>query len=209
MNIYEDLKKSFNPDEPIFIDDIEKMYPDKSRPWIDKAIKLMVDKNQISRFSTGIYYIPRQTILGPSFLNPQKVIAKKYLKDEDQTVGFFGGLSLLNMFGLTTQVPNTITVITNNESTRGRRIKLGKQDIYLSRPTVEISDSNYILLQFLEMIKLINFDQLDEIELNNIKKYISENGITLKDVSKYCTSYPDSVSKKILGGPLLESLTQW
>jgi hypothetical protein len=28
-------------------------------------------------------------------------------------------------------------------------------------------------------------------------------------VSKYCSSFPDSVSRKILGGPLIAKLAQW
>lgn len=56
------------------------MYPQRSRPWIDKAIKTLVDSKQLKRFSTGVYYIPRKTVLGDSVLNPRKVIAKIHSK---------------------------------------------------------------------------------------------------------------------------------
>ena len=71
MNIFDELSAKFNTDEPILIEDIEKMYPQRSRPWIDKAIKTLVDSKQLKRFSTGVYYIPRKTVLGDSVLNPR------------------------------------------------------------------------------------------------------------------------------------------
>jgi len=44
MNIFNELSEKFNTDEPILIEDIEKMYPQRSRPWIDKA-KLWLTAN--------------------------------------------------------------------------------------------------------------------------------------------------------------------
>lgn len=208
MNIFNDLSEKFNADEPIFIEDIEKMYPERSRPWIDKAIKTTVDSNRLKRFSTGVYYIPRNTILGCSVLNPRKVITKKYIQNSEEIYGYLGGTSLLNSLGLTTQVPNVITVISNNEATRGRTVKIGNQSVYLCKPPTKITKSNFKTLQFCELIRLIDFEKLDNIEIKNLEKYIDENNISLSSISKYCNVFPDSVSRKILGGPLIEKLTQ-
>lgn len=208
MNIFDELSLKFNIDEPILVEDIEKLYPDRSRPWIDKAIKTMVDSKQIKRFSKGVYYISRKTIFGESVLNPRKVIAKKYIQNSQEIYGYLGGTSLLNSLGLTTQVPNVITVISNNESTRGRKIEIGNQTVYLSKPPTTITKSNFKTLQFCELIRLIDFDKLDNIEIKNLENYIDENNISLSSVSKYCVAFPDSVSRKILGGPLIEKLAQ-
>ena len=40
------------------------------------------------------------------------------------------------------------------------------------------------------------------------EKYINDNSITLPMVSKYCTFFPDYVSKRVLGGSLIGILTQ-
>lgn len=208
MNIFNELSAKFNTDEPILIGDIEKMYPQRSRPWIDKAIKTLVDSKQLKRFSTGVYYIPRKTVLGDSVLNPRKVIAKKYIQNSQDTYGYLGGTSLLNSFGLTTQVPNVITVISNNESTRGRKVEVGYQSVYLCKPPTKITKSNFKTLQFCELIRLIDLDKLDSIEIKNLENYIKENNISLSSISKYCSVFPDSVSRKILGGPLIEKLAQ-
>lgn len=208
MNIFNELSAKFNTDEPILIEDIEKMYPQRSRPWIDKAIKTLVDGKQLKRFSTGVYYIPRKTVLGDSVLNPRKVIAKKYIQNSQDIYGYLGGTSLLNSFGLTTQVPNVITVISNNESTRGRKVEVGSQSVYLCKPPTKITKSNFKTLQFCELIRLIDLDKLDSIEIKNLENYIKENNISLSSISKYCSVFPDSVSRKILGGPLIEKLAQ-
>lgn len=208
MIVYEAILNSFTTDEPIFIEDIEMLFPDKSRPWIDKTIRIMVEKNMMKRFSTGIYYIPRKTIFGESILNTNKIISKKYLSNKEDVYGYIAGMSLLNTMGLTTQVPNQITVVTNKESSRGRRITVGKQEIYLMKAPTKVTKQNCAVLKLLEAIKLIDLNELDELENRNLIDYIKSNSITLNDISQYCVFFPDFVSKRILGGKLIGILTQ-
>lgn len=208
MEVFSDLTRLFNADEPIFIEDIERLYPERSRPWVDKAVKTMVDKKQIKRFSQGVYYIPRKTILGDSALSPRKVIAKKYIQNSQDVYGYLGDISLLNSLGLTDQVPNVITVISNNESTRGRRVAIGNQAVYLCKPPVAVNKTNCKVLQFFELVKSMDFDKIGNTELKSLERYINENNISLHSVSAYCGAFPDSVSKKILGGPLIEKLAR-
>lgn len=208
VTAYNRIKEIFGYDEPILASDIEAMFPERSRPWIDKTIKTMVDENQIKRFSTGVYYIPRKTLFGDSLLNPQKVIAKKYIKNGIETYGYVSGIALLNLLGLTTQVPNMITVVTNNESSRGRKVAVGNQSVYVIKSSTEITKENCATLQLLEAFKLADLNDLDEIEKYNLEKYIDDNNITLTMVSKYCSFFPDYVSKRVLGGSLIGKLAQ-
>lgn len=208
MTIYETILNSFNPDEPILVEDIENLFPNKSRPWIDKTIKTMIDQKMIKRFSMGVYYIPRKTIFGDSILNTNKIISKKYLSNQEDVYGYMSGISLLNTLGLTTQVPNQMTIVTNNESSRGRRTTIGKQELYLIKAPTKITKHNFAVLQLLEAIKLIDLNELDELENRNLIDYIKTNAITLKDISQYCVFFPDFVSKRILGGNLIGILTQ-
>ena len=101
MIAYEEIYKNFSFDEPILIEDIERLFPNKSRPWIDKAIRILVEEKKIKRYSTGVYYIPRKTVLGDSTLSVNKVIEKKYLSNKKEIYGFVTGVSLLNYLGLT------------------------------------------------------------------------------------------------------------
>ena len=203
MTISEKILSQFSTDEPIFIEDIAAIFSDKSRPWVDKVLKKMVDSQELKRFSNGVYYIPRKTIFGESTLDSDKIISKKYIEYGDTVYGYVAGTTLLNSLGLTTQVPNIITVITNNEKSRGRKVMIGRQEMYLMKSPTEITKENRAVLQLLEAVKLLNPDDLDETENKNLEKYIMQNSITLSDISKYCVYFPDSVSKKLLRGNLI------
>lgn len=208
MTATEIITNGFQTDEPILVEDIIKIFPNRSRQWVDKFLKTLVESKLLKRYATGVYYMPRETMFGDSQLDSDKVITKKYLESNGEVYGFVSGTALLNSLGLTTQVPNMITVVTNNESSRGRKVKIGKQEVYLIKSPTEITKENRSVLQLLEAVKLVDLNDLDETEFNNFEKYIKKNKITLKDVSKYCVFYPDAVSKKILGGKLIEIFAQ-
>lgn len=208
MTTSDKILNQFNPDEPILVEDMIKMFPNRSRQWVDKVLKTMVDSQKIKRFSTGVYYIPRKTIFGDSILDSDKVVSKKYIASKDKVFGYVSGMALLNSLGLTTQVPNVITVTTNNESSRGRKVRIGKQEVYLIKSPTEVTSENCAVLQLLEAVKLVDLNALDETENKNLESYIKANNITLKDVSKYCLYFPDAVSKKILGGDLIGKFAQ-
>lgn len=208
MTATEIITKGFKTDEPILVEDIIRMFPNRSRQWVDKALKTMVDSNTLKRYTTGVYYIPRKTLFGDSLLDSDRVVKKKYIESDGEVYGYVSGTALLNSLGLTTQVPNMITIITNNESSRGRKVRIGKQEVYLIKSSTEITKENCAVLQLLEAVKAVDLNDLDKTELNNLEKYIKNNKITLKDVSKYCVFFPDVVSKKNLGGILIEKLAR-
>lgn len=208
MTANEMILQRFGADEPILVEDITTMFPNRSRQWIDKALKTLVDGKMLKRYTTGIYYIPRKTMFGESLLDSNKIVVKKYIENNGNVYGYVSGTALLNSLGLTTQVPNMITIVTNNEKSRGRKVKIGAQEVYLIKSPTEITTDNCAILKLLEAVKLIDLNDLDETELNNLKKYVQDNNITLDDISKYCVFFPDSVSKKILGGKLIGILTQ-
>ena len=208
MTTAERITNQFGTDEPILVDDIIKMFPNRSRQWVDKALKKMVDSKALKRYTTGVYYIPRKTLFGDSLLDSDRVITKKYIESDGKIYGYVSGTALLNSFGLTTQVPNMITIVTNNESSRGRKVRIGKQEVYLIKSPTEITEKNCAVLQLLEAVKLVDLNDLDETENKNLESYIRKNKITLNDVSEYCAFFPDVVSKKILGGKLIEILAQ-
>ncbi len=203
MTSYERIIDSFNTDEPIFVDDIKVIFPDKSRPWIDKTLKAMVESESMKRFDQGVYYIPRKTAFGDSILSPKAVLTRRYIRDKENVFGFMSGIALLNEIGLTTQVPNVLTIVSNREKTRGRMVKIANQQAYLIKAPCKIDNSNYNTLKLLEAVKLLNADTLNETQINNMSRFIKENSITINDISQYCIYYPDYVSKRILGGKLI------
>ena len=74
MTLYEYLLQQYGTNEPIMSAEITfKAY---SRPWLMKQLKVLCEEEKIIRFEKGIYYIPTNTVLGKSVLNPRKVIEK-------------------------------------------------------------------------------------------------------------------------------------
>lgn len=84
--LYDYLIETFGFNEPIFITDID--FNNYSKIWISKELARLCESNQIVRYEKGIYYIPQDTIFGKSSLNPNKVIKRKYLSDNGNSIGF-------------------------------------------------------------------------------------------------------------------------
>ena len=114
--LYDYLIETFGFNEPIFITDID--FNNYSKIWISKELARLCESNQIVRYEKGIYYIPQDTIFGKSSLNPNKVIKRKYLSDNGNSIGFFTGTTALQQIGLSTQMPNIPEIQTNNESSK-------------------------------------------------------------------------------------------
>ena len=150
MEFYDYLLGSYGYDEPILSGEIS--YKSYSVPWIKKMLKKLCDEEKIIRFEKGIYYIPTDTPLGKSRLDPKKVIQKKYINDGKRTIGYFSGMTFLNMLGLSAQVPNRIEIYTNNEPSRVREVSVGSQKVLLRRARTGITDDNAATMSFLELM---------------------------------------------------------
>ena len=101
MELIEYLTKTFGYNEPILLEEIS--FNNFSKSWINKQLAKYVETGELIRFDKGVYYVPKKTILGPSKLNPVKVIERKYINSK---YGYYSGASFLNQLGLSTQVPN-------------------------------------------------------------------------------------------------------
>ena len=113
MALLDRLTENFGCNEPILLDEID--CGGYSRPWLFKELNELCRTGKLVRFDRGIYYIPTETAFGVSLLDPCKVIEKKYVKDSSGCYGYYSGAAFLNQLGLSTQMPNTIEVCTNNE----------------------------------------------------------------------------------------------
>jgi predicted transcriptional regulator of viral defense system len=195
------LKEMYKPGTPIFIEDVESDF-DYTKDTIRKSMSLLFKAGDIRRFSRGVYYIPEKTIFGDSKLNPDKVIVVKYLGQGKRASGVYAGITLLNKLRLTTQVPNVIEVVTNNETNRKREITVGKQRLILRKARVEINSENARLIEVLEAIKTLKTIQNDQI--GKITSYIKENNIRRNELDKILVSYPKNVYKKLVESGIID-----
>lgn len=204
MNLYDYLCNEFGTNEPFFT--IEINYKNYSKPWLYKELNKLCDEEKIIRYERGLYYIPTRTIFGTSILDPNKVIIKKYIFDGFETIGYYSGITFLNQLGLTTQVPNVIEIFTNNEPSNIRETMIGRQRVLLRRARTIVNQSNVAVLSFLEMMNSMTSSFIDNEKKLIINRYIADNGITRKDITKYAPLFPDRAIRTLVESELIYSV---
>ncbi|MDR0519925.1 MAG: DUF6088 family protein [Clostridiales Family XIII bacterium] len=205
MTFSEYLKGYYGVGEPIYVAEIA--FKNYSRPWIFKELKKLVESGEIKRFDTGIYYFPRKMPYGDAHLDPRKVVQRRFLSNGNEVYGYVTGISLLNMAGLTTQVPNLLELVTNNETTRVRDIRVGHQRIRARRSRTTVTKNNVNALQFLDLMNIITPKNLDETERHMLQKYIRSSGVTRDSVVQYAGYFPARAMKNMIESGAAYDLT--
>lgn len=203
MELIEYLIKTFGYNEPILLEEIS--FNNYSKPWINKQLAKYVETGELVRFEKGVYYVPKKTILGPSKLNPQKVIERKYINNKD---GYYSGVSFLNQLGLSTQVPNVIEIYTNNEKAKVREVSIGKIKVMLRKARTTIDDSNVAVQSFLELMNSVSPSFFNPDRKQITAKFIKEMGITRNDISKYAKAFPDKAMRTLIESQVIYDVTQ-
>ena len=115
MNFKKRLFNKYGYDYPIFLSDLGWM--GLSEGYIRSALSRLVKSGEIARFSRGIYFFQQETRFGKSWIQIPLIFDKKYVNSKGAVVGFYSGLNLENLLGLSTQIPAT-TEITTNATTK-------------------------------------------------------------------------------------------
>ena len=100
MEFYEYLLALYGYNKPIFYNEIN--FKNYSHPWLQKELNSLCEQGKLIRFEKGIYYIPSVTMLGISRMDAKKVINKKYIDNGVDIIGYYSGVTFLNMLGLST-----------------------------------------------------------------------------------------------------------
>jgi predicted transcriptional regulator of viral defense system len=137
-----------------------------------KALSRLTASGTITRIAKGKYYKPKETSFGK--LKPQEdEIIKSLTYKGDKTIGYLTGIALYNRLALTTQVPNTLTIATNNILPSK---KIGPYKIKYSKRNVAIEEKDIPLLQLLDVLMDIrtipdtDVNKTFEVVLDKIKK---------------------------------------
>lgn len=204
MEVMKMLKKEYGYDEPILLKDIR--IKGVSEAGKRQIFSRMSRQGKIARYSQGVYYIPSVTALGVSKLGSQKVYEVKYISDGKDVYGYYTGLALDNRIGFTTQMPNVIDIVTNNERSRVREVKIGNQLLRLRKGRTVITAENVKALQLFDLIKNKDWDSLDKMQRSSITEYIKKNKISRSEVIANITFAPASVAKKLMESGLIDEL---
>lgn len=193
--------------EPIFLDEVRayvisylKIQDNLEKQKIFANINVIINRlnseNIIKTFTKGIYYKPIKNIFGEMPLDKEKVINKKYLQDENNNViGYITGVKLFNQLGLTTQVPNITTIVTNNCNNK-YDYKVECLNIIIRKSVLKVNNDNYSYLQFIDI--LLNKEKVN-IEIDNYQEilynYIIQNNLDFERIIKYAR---ETENKKVL-----------
>ena len=192
------LLKTYGTNAPIFVSDIT--YEGMTQNNIRQQIMNYVAAGKLKRYDTGIYYIPKESIFKTApTLSQNSVIEKKYLYSGTERCGYISGINFANRIGLTTQVPASCEVVTNKASKDYRETTLASEKIIIRKPRVMIDESNYKLLQFLDLLKDIDlYSELEGNELNKkIRTYMEKSGLQFQQLEQYLSLYPDKIFRNM------------
>ena len=188
------LYDTFGTNVPIFTSEIK--YKNYSRSWIFAELKKLCSDKELIRYDRGVYYIPTDTIFGKSRISFDEVIEKKYISNGQEVFGFYGGVTLLNTVGLSTQIAVTPTIFTNAVTSQKRIITIGERKAILKKPRTMVNSSNVFALTFLEILSEIPEYYLDDKNKRNcIINFMKINAIRKDDISSLIVLYPKSTSK--------------
>lgn len=189
--LYNYIKANYKEAEPIFFSDLER--DDISKSALNQQLKRLCDKGLLMKYDTGVYYIPKRTLLN-SMIGPNADMVARYrfILKGDKIEGFYGGNSFANQIGITTQVPRVVEIVSNNTNSSDREVKIGDRRFYIKKPIVKITNENVYVLQMLELLK--NLDAYLDYSYKEAKEkfavYISAHGIKRADVDYYIRKYP-------------------
>lgn len=206
--LYDYLVETYGFNEPILVANIK--YKDLSEGSIRQQIKKLNDAGAIKRYDTGIYFIPKKSVFkSGAQLSMSRVIEEKYLKEDNQRCGYISGVAFANQLGITTQVPMICEVVTNKATNDYRETTLAKSRVIIRRPRLEVNEQNYRILQFLDLIK--DIDYLAEISGDELQKrllaYLKYYSICFADLEKYFSYYPDKIYKNLYETRLLNGVS--
>lgn len=202
------LEKAYGYNEPIFISEIQ--LEGISDNALRQYFKRMVQPGDIIRFDTGVYYLPKASrILKKSYLDPMKVIIRKYIKNAGETYGYFSGATFANQIGLTTQMPTVLEIVTSRESTKGRIVTVGSQKVRLKRPSIEITSENAGLLQLLDIVSQANlYSEYPEQKTGEIlKRYVRNQRYTRESLMNSLPAITGTTAKNLIKWGIIYEFT--
>lgn len=189
--LYNYIEEHYKEAEPIFFSDLERGEITKSA--LSQQLKKLCDKGLLQKYDTGVYFIPKKTLLNSTIGPNADLVARyRFISKGDNIDGFYGGNSFANQLGITTQVPRVVEIVSNNTNSSGREVRIGNRRFYVRQPVAPITKENVYVLQMLELLKNLDayLDYSYEEARERFAEYISVHGIRRSDVDLYIRKYP-------------------
>lgn len=198
--LYEFLQSRYHPNEPIFLSDIQ--LAGISDQCLQAQITKLTDSGLLRQFDTGIYFFPKKSIFrSGAHMSMSQVIEQKYLRDQ----------RIPNQLGLTTQVPMVFEVVSNKATMEYQETAIAKARVILRRPRFPITEQNWAVLQFLDL--MMDIDQYVEVNKDRctvlLAQHMKRAGITFPQIEEYLPLYPDKVFRNMYASGLLHGTSPY
>jgi hypothetical protein len=166
-----------------------------------KAMERLKKKGVVDSASAGVFYKPKKTLFGTLKPSEEELI-KPYLYEDNQRIAYITGTALYNRMGLTTQVPQNISI-----ASRDKRVitRIGNIQVRPVKSYVDVTNDNYPLLEILDAIKDLKI--IPDVDRNRAIQNLLGQLTNVTDKAKLvklALKYPPRV--RALTGALLEQL---
>ena len=199
------LKESFSFNEPIFTEELLKLFSNKSRAQVFRYVESAKESNELAQDSVGVYYLPTITFLGTqSKLSPEEVARKKYIGNDTDRYGVYSGIELLNRFGMTTQMAATVTIVTNKESSKKRMIVLNGRRFILKKSHCKITKENFAYYTIFELFNCMGKDEkVNKDAKRRILDYMKNNKMDVMQICNMAKCFPSKAVKKFMNSGVI------
>lgn len=196
--LYDFIIHNYHSGEPIFETDI--LIEGISGEDRERQLERLVAYAKLMKYKEGIYYIPDENSLGEkSVLCPDVVARNQYIFRRGRRIGYYGGHTLANQMGLSSQVPVKEEFVSNEAKKNEEEVFFGKRTYIVRKPPVEVTEENYRVLQLLEALKDFEecADESMPIAAAQITYYIKKNKVSKENVNAYLSYFPSKVHDNI------------
>ena len=200
MNFYDCLLAKYGFENPIIENEIQMDNYKKNA--IRQFLYLLEKDQKIIRYSSGIYYIPRDSLFGKSKITFEKVIERKYIENDKEIYGFYTGIYFKNLMGLSSQMVNIPEIVSNKEPSKKRKIELNGRNAIVRKSITEITKENVKILQFFDLFKYLAFEEVLSYK-DKLIEYIRVNQLTRAMVEDYLTLYSKQVVSSLIRSGLI------
>ena len=201
MTLYSYLFKKYGYDKPIILKEL-KNDSNISKKNLRQLLYSLKKKDKIERYSNGIYYFNKETIVGRSTLNFENVIINKYISNGEEIYGIFSGLYLLNLYDLTTQIPSSFEIITSKTSSKKREVLINGMKVIIKKSKIKITNENVKIIELLTIFKYLTLDEV----MQNKKRFIeiiNEFKLNKDALNSYISYFPKRVVELLIRSELI------
>ncbi len=182
------IMDAFSEREPIVREEIQDVLKIKNINTLNQMVSYLVSFGILKRYENGVYYIPSSnrkfSHLKPSL---KDVIKKKYIQNNQ---GIRTGAYLLYKYKFTSQVSSFYEILSNNVSIHTRSKHLYDGKVVVSYPPFEINIENTHVLEFLELIKYLDYSDYNiEKSKCQLQEIIKSQGLKKEEIIHYSEYY--------------------